>query len=310
MKIDVSEAVSLLNQGEVAALPTETVYGLAASLNQPGAIKKVFELKGRPMVNPLIIHLADWQEIEAYALDFPPGFERLAEAFWPGPLTLILPIYPERIDPLVRADLPTAGFRIPAHPLTFKVLQETGPLVMPSANLSGKPSSTQSEHVEHDFGADFPVLYGGSCMRGLESTILYYQEPFWGVVRMGSLAPHAFQDILGYEPLNLAAATASKPICPGQLLRHYAPQAILLLDPIEMNLAPCLIGFKERAYPQDRRLLLLGSIEDPGEVALHLYQLLRQLDREGIAAAWIDMDFPRDGLWASIAERLLRAAGR
>ncbi|MFI5342944.1 MAG: L-threonylcarbamoyladenylate synthase, partial [Chlamydiales bacterium] len=271
--------------------------------------KKVFELKGRPMANPLIIHLAHWEEIEEYALDFPPGFEPLAEAFWPGPLTLILPIDPERIDPLVRADLPTAGFRIPAHPLTLKVLQETGPLVMPSANLSGKPSSTQSEHVEHDFSADFPVLCGGSCTKGLESTILYYKEPFWGVVRMGSLAPSAFQPILGYEPLNLAAASESKPICPGQLFRHYAPQATLLLDPIEMHHAPCLIGFTERSYPQDKRLLLLGSIEDPEQVAAHLYQILRHLDSEGIAAAWVDMDFPREGLWASIAERLVRAAG-
>lgn len=309
MKIDVSQAVSLLNQGEVVALPTETVYGLAASLNQPEAIKEIFKLKGRPLANPLIIHVASQKEIEEYAPDFPPGFEALAEAFWPGPLTLILPIHAEKIDPIVRAHLPTAGFRIPDHSLTLKVLQGTGPLVMPSANLSGSPSSTRSEHVEHDFGSDFPVLCGGSCVRGLESTILYYQKPFWGVVRMGSIAPNAFQSVLGYEPLYLSVASGSKPICPGQLFRHYAPKATLLIDKTEIDHAACIIGFKERSYPEGRRLLCLGSIEDPGQAAVNLYQILRQLDIEGIGVAWIDMDFPREGLWASIAERLVRAAG-
>lgn len=309
MKIDITQAISLLRQGNVVALPTETVYGLAASLNQPQAIQQVFELKGRPSHNPLIIHLAEKSEIQNYTSQVLPHFYDLAEAFWPGPLTLILPIQTERVPSVVRAHLPTAAFRIPAHPLTLEVLASTGPLVMPSANLSGSPSSTSSEHVEQDFGSNFPVLNGGSCQKGLESTILYYQDPLWVMLRRGALTPEDLEKVLGYQPPHLTVTNPDQPLCPGQLLRHYAPQAKLILgDESLLKEAPYIIGFNERIYPTKGRILYLGSLENVTQVATRLYDVLRQLDQEGAPWAWVDMDFPDQGLWKAIADRLIRAS--
>ncbi|WP_068470731.1 L-threonylcarbamoyladenylate synthase [Candidatus Protochlamydia phocaeensis] len=308
MRVSVKQAIQLLRSGQVVAMPTETVYGLAACLDQPVAIEQIFQIKGRPSTNPLIIHVADIKTVVDCSKELPPHFKELAEAFWPGPLTLIVPIQPERVPASVRSGLPTAGFRMPQHPLALEVLKETGPLVMPSANLSGKPSATRPEHVEEDFGRDFPVLDGGGCDKGVESTILYYQHPRWVVVRLGALAPAVFALVLGYQPENLKAFKHEQPLCPGQLFRHYAPRAKLILgDREQMEGAPFILGFKERSYPLHSRVLYLGSLLDAEEVAVNLYQALRQLDFEGARVAWVDMDFPREGLWETIAERLLRA---
>lgn len=310
MRISASQAIELIQQEQVVSLPTETVYGLAASLSSLTAIEAIFILKGRPRSNPLIIHVADVSQIQYYITECPPNFEKLAEAFWPGPLTLILPIVTDRIPTAVRADLKTAAFRIPNHPLTREVLRATGPLVMPSANLSGKPSATSPLHVEADFGEGFPVLEGGECIKGLESTILHYQEGHWIILRLGSLEPEIFQSTLGYQPQIYTTPPngTTKPLCPGQLFRHYAPKAKLILgDLTQLEAAPFILGFKERSYPAEKRILSMGSLNDPEEVAENFYKNLRQLDLENAAIAWVDMDFPRQGLWLTIAERLERA---
>lgn len=307
MKISFAEAVRALQNGQVIAVPTETVYGLAASLSHEIAIKQIFSLKGRPSSNPLIIHVSDIDQITKYTTQFPPFFNELAETFWPGPMTLVIPVQSQAIFPLVRAGLPTAGFRIPNHELTLKLLQATGPLVMPSANLSGKPSSTTPHHVEEDFGAQFPVLDGGHCQKGVESTILYYQEGEWVILRLGSLEPEAFEKVLGYQP-QVVLADASKPLCPGQSFRHYAPKAQLLLG--DASEAAYILGFKERSYPIQKRVIYMGSLGRPEEVAENLYKVLRQLDQEGAETVWVDMNFPSHGLWRTIAERLQRASDR
>ncbi|MBA2369859.1 MAG: threonylcarbamoyl-AMP synthase [Candidatus Protochlamydia sp.] len=305
MRISVPSAIAQLKGGRVVALPTETVYGLAASLSQPKAIEEIFKLKGRPLGNPLIIHVSSLSDIEYYARKIPPRFNELALAFWPGPLTLIVPIQPDLVPPLVRAHLPTAGFRMPRHPMTLEVIEASGPLVMPSANLSGKPSATSYEHVETDFGKNFPVLDGGSCSQGLESTILYYEESRWMIGRLGAIAAEEFESILGYVP---ALFKAEKPICPGQFFRHYAPKAKLFLgDRSKLNEVSFVLGFTERHYPPDKKVLFMGSIFKAEEVAEHLYQVLRQLDVEGASEAWVDMDFPREGLWMTVEERLVKA---
>lgn len=308
MRISLAQAIQALNSAQVVAVPTETVYGLAASLNHVAAIEHIFHLKKRPHTNPLIIHVAHPQDIKEYVTAYPPAFEALTQAFWPGPLTCILPIDPSRIPSMVCAGLPTAGFRVPAFKLTHTLIQATGPLVMPSANLSGKPSATRPEHVEEDFGKDFPILDGGFCSKGVESTILLYQEMEWVIVRLGALAPHVFESVLGYQPRFVQNTHDSPPICPGQLFRHYAPRAQLVLsDTAPLGEIPFVLGFKERHYPANKRVLLWGSILKPEEVAENLYQVLRQLDQEGARQAWVDMDFPRQGLWQTIAERLTRA---
>jgi len=307
MRTTLSEAVSLLLSSHVVAVPTETVYGLAACLNHPTAIEKIFALKKRPKSNPLIIHIANSNDLNRYVIEFPPGFEALAEKFWPGPLTCILPVN-TLIPSEARAGLKTAGFRIPEHPLARRLLEETGPLVMPSANLSGKPSGTRPEHVEEDFGANFPVLDGGVCAKGLESTILFFQNTQWVVVRLGALPPEAFCSVLGYVPDVVLKGQNQNPLCPGQLFRHYAPRARLILgDRTRLEGISDVIGFKERIYPKDKRVFLLGSLLQPEEVAENLYAILRQIDDEEIEEVWVDMDFPRIGLWKTIAERLERA---
>ena len=309
MRISISRAISELQSGQVVALPTETVYGLAACLNQPIAIEKIFALKGRPHANPLIIHLADINDIENYVSYFPPGFKSLAESFWPGPLTFILPIHVNLIPSIARANLSTAGFRIPSLELTRTLLRSTGPLVMPSANLSGRPSATRPEHIEEDFGKDFPILDGGICSKGVESTILFYRDDEWVIIRLGALVPDHFLPVLGYRPrIVQTIENETQPLCPGQMFRHYAPRARLFLGVSSaLDDVSFVLGFKERHYPIGKRVILLGSLLHPEKVAENLYQALRQLDREGAKEVWVDMDFPRNGLWETIAERLIRA---
>lgn len=307
MKISVEKACELLNNGQVVGVPTETVYGLAASLSHPEAIRKVFSLKGRPAKNPLIIHLYEAKQILNYIKEAPIGFKELAAAFWPGPMTLVLPVDVEVVPAIVRADLHTAAFRVPEHEMARQLLKMSGPLVMPSANLSGSPSSTSREHVEKDFGNEFPVLDGGECRKGLESTILFFDKARWVIVRQGALSPNYFEPILGYIPEIAGKIQDDAPLCPGQLYRHYAPKARLRLTGLpESN--DVVIGFENRSYPKGCRLISLGHSSDPDTAAQRLYDVLRRLDHEGVEAAWVDMNFVDTGLWLTLKERLQRAA--
>jgi L-threonylcarbamoyladenylate synthase len=310
MRITLSQATQLLIQGNVVAVPTETVYGLAAAMNQPAAIEKIFSLKGRPKANPLIIHVADLSQISPFVVDVPPAFEALANTFWPGPMTCILPVKPGLIPPSVCAGLTTAGFRIPDSTAARDLIHAVGPLVMPSANLSGRPSSTSPTHVEEDFGKDFPVLEGELTRQGVESTILIYdsESSAWKVIRLGALPPEVFKAVLGYQPTVDLGTGNKKPLCPGMLFRHYAPQAKLNLGGFQRDIAAkCILGFSERSYPKAEIVLHLGSLNQPEAVAERLYDILRELDRKGIDEAYVDMDFPTEGLWLTIAERLRRA---
>lgn len=309
MRITIEKAVSLLKDHGNVAVPTETVYGLAASLFCPEAIQQIFKLKGRPSSNPLIIHLSCKEEIEPFVETVPPGFSELADAFWPGPMTLVLDILAEKIPNSVRAGLPTAAFRIPQHPIAQQLLKKSGPLVMPSANLSGTPSATTPEHVESDFGQEFPVLDGGACRMGLESTILIYQNERWHIIRQGALPGSAFKKVLGYIPKVKGNENPEKPLCPGQLFRHYAPQTKLILSKDCSVLEDqTILGFTDRHYPDSCRLISLGSLSNPDEVAENIYGILRFLDDEKQEVVYVDVDFPKRGILATIFERLNKAA--
>jgi L-threonylcarbamoyladenylate synthase len=311
MRINAEQAISLLKAGLIVALPTETVYGLAASIDFPRAIQEIFKLKGRPENNPLIVHIGSTNDITLYAKDLPPSFDDLAKTFWPGPLTLIIPVKEDTIPAIARAGLPTAGFRIPNHKQTIEVLNAAGPLVMPSANLSGKPSATSAKHVEDDFGSGFSVLDGGDCEKGVESTILFWDQSKWIVVRLGVLAPEAFCEILGYEPQieDKPSGKEEHPICPGQLYRHYSPKAKLILaNKIPQDASSAIIGFSDRNYPKSCPLFSIGDSSNPNTAAHALYAVLRQLDIEYVESALVDMDFPNRGLWMTLRERLQKAA--
>jgi L-threonylcarbamoyladenylate synthase len=284
------------------------VYGLAASTHYPEAIDQIFHLKGRPANNPLIVHVPSLDQIRDCALSFPDGFEILAEAFWPGSMTVILPVDPHKVPDRARAGLPTAAFRIPSHPLALELLNLSGPLVMPSANISGRPSATRPEHIEHDFGSHFPILDGGVCQRGLESTIILFRGDKWEIIRTGSIAAEDFLETLGYVP-HINSSTQAAPLCPGQMYRHYAPKAKLLLTKPSENEEAVILGFLERDYPAKCRVLPMGSVLQPETVAENLYGLLRQLDAENISYAYVDMQFPSHGLWTTIYERIQKASG-
>jgi len=305
MRISVEETVDLLRHDEVVAIPTETVYGLAASLYAEKAIEKIYALKGRPQNNPLIIHVKDQKECLPFLMNPPTSFERLASLFWPGPLTLVLPVQQELIPARARAGLPTAAFRAPSHRLVHTVLESLSPLVAPSANISGKPSATHPKHIERDFGMAFPVLDGGQSHHGLESTILIWKDERWYIGRHGALPKEALEKVLGYS---LETITASRPVCPGQLFRHYAPETLLTLSTSPRG--PYVVGFDDRHYPNLEKLFSLGSSSNPEEAASRLYNVLRDLDRENIQEASCDIALPQHGLWLTIAERLSRAANR
>jgi len=306
MRISIDDAVSYLQSAQVVALPTETVYGLAASIEHPNALEAIFTIKGRPKNNPLIVHLSSIEQLHLYTETLPPKTLELARAFWPGPLTLVLPADKNRISSLIRASLPTAAFRIPNHHDTLSIIDRIGPLVMPSANRSGSPSATCAQHVEDDFGSKFPVVDGGCCAGGIESTVLIYETTQWVVGRKGAIDDDALAIVLGYMPLE--GYVKKRPLCPGQHYRHYAPRARLNLCEDKADLQGVVVGYRERYYPRAGRVLFLGSIGDPDTVAYTLYALLRQLDREGIEEVNVDFDVPSHGLWQTIRERLKKAA--
>ena len=310
MKVSLQKAAHFLTSAEVVALPTETVYGLAASLHQPAAIERLFALKKRPAHNPLIIHLHSASELKKYLLKKIPKLNELILAFWPGPLTIVIPVEEQKIPAKVRANLATAAFRVPDHPQTLELIKKVGPIVMPSANLSGSPSATTPFHVEKDFGSDFPVLDGGNCQNGLESTVLYFTEEKWVILRLGALTAEQIEAVLGYLPSYLVfEKEQAKPLSPGQLLCHYAPKAKLLLDKDALQrFPPFIIGFEDRIYSSNATILSLGPSNSCEIVAKNLYHALRELDIKQASWAWVDMDFPDTGLWKVIRERLQRAS--
>lgn len=310
MFITVEKAACHLQRGKIIAVATETVYGLAARLDRPDAIKEIFLRKKRARDNPLIIHVDHFEQIIPFLqplfsqLD---ALKRLNEAFWPGPLTVVLPVKPALIPEAVRAGLPTAAFRIPAHPLTRLLLKQTGPLVAPSANLSGRPSPTRAEHVEIDFGADFPILNGGQCLTGLESTIVGWRSDRPLLMRLGAIACHELEKAMG-QPLEKIEDQKMHP-CPGRRSAHYAPKAHLTSDPTQMSGVEAIIGFEDRDYGSKGSVCFfsLGNSKDDQRAAHQLFAALRSLDEKNIKRAFVDLKLPKWGLWPSIEDRLTRA---
>jgi L-threonylcarbamoyladenylate synthase len=311
MKISIFKAISLLQKGEVVAVPTETVYGLAASLAFPEAIEKIYKVKGRPSSNPLIIHVGAMTDCLRYASFIPEGFFSLAEAFWPGPLTVVLPVVETEVPSIARASLPTAAFRVPSHPIAQEILRALPAFVAPSANISGKPSATKAEHVEHDFGEGFPVIDGKECALGLESTIVVFNTLGWEIARLGAITAEDIEAVLGYRP-RIPPVKSGTPICPGQLFCHYSPKARLELSFLPYEVCPrkkrVVVGFTDRVYPGAEKCFSLGSERFPEEAAFRLFDVLRALDRENVQEAWVDLQVPNKGLWMSIIERLSKAA--
>lgn len=298
----IARAAELLSQGGLVAFPTETVYGLGADARNDTAVARIFQAKGRPQFNPLIVHVADLDAARALA-ELPPGAGRLAEAFWPGPLTLVLPLRADSgLSPLVTAGLTTVGIRVPEHPVARQLLQAFGgPVAAPSANPSGKVSPTEAVHVLDGLsGRVEAVLDGGRCPVGVESTIVGFENGPT-LLRPGGLPAEVIEDCLG-APLAQHDGGIN---APGQLTSHYAPGAGVRLNVTEPTSDELWLGFGACAGAT----LNLSPTGDLVEAAANLFHHLRALDDmaapgQGIAVAPV----PERGLGRAINDRLRRAA--
>jgi L-threonylcarbamoyladenylate synthase len=296
---DLDTLAALLRGGELVAFPTETVYGLGADATSSDAVLKIYELKGRPRFNPLIVHVADLAMAETL-VEFSPLAKRLA-AFWPGPLTLVLPRRANAgLSDIVTAGLDTVGIRIPDHPLAQALIRAAGrPLAAPSANRSGKLSPTTAAQVRRSLGDAVPVLDGGPAQAGVESTILAVAGDTVTQLRAGALPREEIEAAIS-RPVAQAAHDA-KVTAPGMLLSHYAPNATLRLDADAPRPGETWLGFGPG--PAGANLSPTGDLR---EAARNLFSLLHQLDEEAerIAVAAI----PHTGLGEAINDRLKRAA--
>ncbi len=304
----VARAGGILRAGGLVALPTETVYGLAADATQAEAVARIFEAKGRPRFNPLIVHAAGAQDAEDLAL-FCETATRLAEAFWPGPLTLVLPRREGAgIADLASAGLDTLAIRVPAHPVMSAVIVAAGrPLAAPSANPSGQVSPTRAEHVAQGLGhAVDMILDGGPCSVGVESTVLAVADDRVTLLRPGGLARERIEAIVG--PLSEAGSQDGAPRSPGQLARHYAPRARLRLNADAPRPGEAFIGFGDFSHTTDERgSRTLSGAGDLLEAAANLFSTLRDLDDQGVEAIAV-APIPETGLGEAINDRLRRAA--
>lgn len=298
-----TRASALLAAGQTVAIPTETVYGLAADARNGEAVARIYQAKGRPSFNPLIVHLPDTQAVATIAT-LSPQAKLLADAFWPGALTLILPLQPDAgIAGLVTAGLTTIGMRVPAHPLALALLREFGgPLAAPSANASGRISPTSADHVlSADGGLNgriAAVLDAGPCDVGVESTIVGWIDGQATLLRPGGIPAEAIEQVLGHTLIRHDGDPVA-PNAPGQLSSHYAPKETLRLD-AEPRIGETHLAFGT-AGP-----FTLSADGDLTQAAARLFDLLRQADALGrpISVAPI----PDCGLGAAINDRLKRAA--
>jgi L-threonylcarbamoyladenylate synthase len=312
---DIGRAAALLRAGELVAFPTETVYGLGADARQARAVAAVFEAKGRPHFNPLICHFPDAEA--AFAEVLPDARARaLAAAFWPGPLTMVLPRRPDcRIDLLAGAGLDTLAVRVPGHPLALALLRAAAvPVAGPSANRSGQVSPTTAEHVLDGLGGRIAaVLDGGPCLVGVESTVLDLAAGGAALLRHGGVPVEAIEAVIGpvARPIPLAAAEASRSLrSPGMMLSHYAPALPVRLDATAVSADEALLAFGP-ALPGAGAVWQMSAAGDPREAATRLFAGLRWLDAEGARLGLrriAVMAVPMAGLGAAINDRLARAA--
>lgn len=305
----IAEAAALLRAGRLVAFPTETVYGLGADATQGRAVAGIYEAKGRPRFNPLIAHVADVAAAEEIAV-IGDATRRLAEVFWPGPLTLVLPQRAgSPVADLVTAGLDTIAVRIPAHPVALDLLRATRrPVAAPSANRSGHVSATTAEHVAADLGESVAlILDGGATPHGIESTILDATGEVPVLLRPGAVTAEAIAEATGRLPRPAAKPDASRPSAPGQLESHYAPRLGVRLEATSPRAGEAFLAFGPYAPAYDGPLLNLSPRGDLAEAAANLFAALRRLDRSGAKGLAV-MPIPEHGLGVAINDRLRRAA--
>ena len=317
-------AAELIAKGELVALPTETVYGLGADGLNPEAVAKIFEAKGRPQDNPLILHLSKAEEMENYCHSIPEAAYKLAQSFWPGPLTMVLPA--RDIVPIAtRAGLPTVAVRCPDCAITRQIIALSGcPIAAPSANISGKPSTTTAQHVLHDHEGNIPAIVdGGACTVGVESTIVDLTEQPARLLRPGGITPEQLRSVLGELVVDKAVTSllAKDEVAkaPGMKYRHYAPdcQVIIVTGSTEAA-AKCIHSLykegdrvlcfnEELPLYEDCAPLAYGSEKDVATLSAGLFAALRILDDPQVKKVYARCP-EGDGLALAVQNRLGKAA--
>ena len=314
---NIEDAAARLKQGELVAFPTETVYGLGANALDPLAVARVFEAKQRPSFDPLIVHVADLQCISEVARELPDPGQKLADKFWPGPMTLVLP-RTHKIPDLVTSGLPGVGVRIPQHPIARKLLATAAiPVAAPSANPFGGVSPTTVQHVADGLnGSIDAILDGGPCTIGLESTVisLMYDDPV--VLRLGGLSIEEIEQVIGPVPIaqsNPEREDAAQ-AAPGMLSRHYAPKTPIVLHEVHSQIEPSSAqdalltwGAPAEDDEQFEILVRLSGTDDLAECAANFFAGLRSLDAHDPRVI-IARRFPDHGLGRALNDRLNRAA--
>jgi len=304
----IADAAQALRAGRLVAFPTETVYGLGADATNGRAVAAIFAAKGRPRFNPLISHVTD-VETAAELGELSRNGRKLAAAFWPGPLTLVMR---KRLDcsiaGLATAGLDTIAVRVPAHPIAQALLAAAGvPIAAPSANRSGHVSPTTAAHVDADMGESVAmILDGGATPVGLESTVVDVSGSAPVILRLGGVTREAIARALGH-PIEIATGDPSRPASPGMLARHYATKTKLRLDAHKVRDGEALLAFGARVPEHAGPMLNLSASGDLAEAAANLFSALRTLDASGANAIAV-MPIPEAGLGEAINDRLRRAA--
>jgi L-threonylcarbamoyladenylate synthase len=305
---EIEAACKRLRDGELVAFPTETVYGLGADATQPEAVSRIYALKGRPSNHPVIVHLADASQIAQWARDIPPSAWELAERFWPGPLTLILP-RAAQVPLAVTGGQDSVGLRVPAHPVAQALLRRFGGgIAAPSANRYGRVSPTRAEHVFAEFGDEAPlVLQGGDCAVGLESTIVSLLGPPM-VLRPGGISRARIESVLG--PLVEQHHVADAPRAPGTTVSHYAPSTPLRWMPRPgsgVGIDPWAAVLARSPRPSNHRGPWTQLADDPVQYGRNLYASLRALDQSGAPTILVEA-LPSNPDWEAVLDRLQRSA--
>lgn len=315
--MNLSAAKKALEAGQLVAIPTETVYGLAANALNEEAVLEVFRVKNRPAFDPLIVHVASWEQARSLTQGVAPEVlaqaERLAKAHWPGPLTLLLQKSPE-IPDLVTSGLPRVALRVPAHPLTLELLQMLDfPLAAPSANPFGYISPTRPEHVQRQLGDRIAgILDGGACRVGVESTILGFEQGRPVIYRKGGLSVEVIETLIG--PVEVRAQSSSRPATPGMLKSHYAPRTPLVLGALRelaqkySGQRAGVLAFRQMlpGLPESRQRLLSPK-GDLAEAAQRLFAAMHELDAMGLDVILAEL-LPEEGLGRAVNDRLRRAS--
>ena len=322
MRVNLLVAISKLQNGEVVAIPTETVYGLAADASNENALRQIYAIKERPADNPLIVHIASINQVQDWAAEFSPLAQKFAKAFWPGPFTLVLPAKTS-VSTILRAGEPTVALRVPSHPLTLQLLKQSGlSLAAPSANKYTQLSPTTAAHVAKSLGDALPVLDGGACKVGVESTIVSVHGQDWQLLRHGMITEAQITNIAGKTALsnteNCNIKNLALPKVPGQHILHYSPRTPTFLfnekhalnnalEKLTSEKVSCVVlNLGEQAIEAEHMICLPNT---PELVAEALYGALHRLDALGADRILVHMP-PETAEWAAITDRLTRAGQR